>query len=89
LLKRDLIWIELIISDDHAGLKKARQAVLPGTAWQRCYFHLAQNAQSYAPSLNAREGIGAVIREESRVAISTSPMKQGWRHSMGGGHFYP
>lgn len=63
LLKRGLTGIELIISDDHAGLRKARQAVLPGTAWQRCYFHLAQNAQSYAPSLSAKEEIGTVIRD--------------------------
>jgi putative transposase len=63
LLKRGLIGVKLIISDDHAGLKKARQAVLPGIAWQRCYFHLAQNAQAYAPSLSAREEIGAVIRD--------------------------
>lgn len=63
LLKRGLTGVELIISDDHAGLRKARQAVLPGTAWQRCYFHLAQNAQCYAPSQNAKEEIGAVIRD--------------------------
>jgi putative transposase len=37
LLKRGLNGVELIISDDHAGLRKARRAVLPGTAWQRCY----------------------------------------------------
>jgi len=48
LLKRGLTGTKLIISDNHAGLKKARQAVLPGVPWQRCYFHLSQNAQSYA-----------------------------------------
>lgn len=63
LLKRGLTGVKLIISDDHAGLRKARRAVLPGTAWQRCYFHLAQNAQSYAPSLSAKEEVGAVIRD--------------------------
>lgn len=71
LLKRGLTGIELIISDDHAGLRKARQAVLPGTAWQRCYFHLAHNAQSHAPSLSAREEVGAVIRD-----IYNAPNKQ-------------
>lgn len=70
LLKRGLTGVRLI-SDDHAGLKKARQAVLPGTAWQRCYFHLAQNAQSYAPSLSAKEEIGAVIRD-----IYNAPSKE-------------
>lgn len=71
LLKRGLTGVELIISDDHAGLKKARQAVLPGTAWQRCYFHFAQNAQSYAPSQNAKEEIGAIIRD-----IYNAPSKE-------------
>jgi len=63
LLKRGLTGIELIISDDHAGLKKARQAVLPGVAWQRCYFHLAQNAQNYASSMNMKGEIAQTIRD--------------------------
>ena len=63
LLKRGLKGVELIISDDHAGLKKARQAVLPGTPWQRCYFHLSQNAQAYASSLSMREEISQTIRD--------------------------
>ena len=63
LLKRGLKGFKLIISDDHAGLKKARQGVLPGTPWQRCYFHLSQNAQAYASSLNMREEISQTIRD--------------------------
>jgi putative transposase len=30
---------ECVVSDDHAGLKKAIQEVLPKAAWQRCYVH--------------------------------------------------
>ena len=45
----------MIISDDHAGLKKARQAVLPAVPWQRCLFHMAQNAMHYAPSPMRKE----------------------------------
>lgn len=63
LLKRGLTGVKLIISDDHAGLKKARQATLPGTHWQRCYFHLAQNAQSYIPSINKRREIAETLRD--------------------------
>lgn len=63
LLKRGLTGIKLLISDDHAGLKKARQAVLPGTAWQRCFFHLAQNAQAYAPTMYLRQEIAGVLRD--------------------------
>lgn len=63
LLKRGLTGTKLIISDDHAGLKKARQAVLPGVRWQRCYFHLSQNAQSYASSLKIKGEISHTIRD--------------------------
>jgi transposase-like protein len=41
--------VPLIISDDHAGLQAARKAFLTGIIWQRCQFHLQQNAQSYMP----------------------------------------
>lgn len=63
LLKRGLKGVELIISDDHAGLKKARKTVLPGTPWQRCIFHLAQNAQSYAPSKTMRKEISYAMKD--------------------------
>ena len=38
------LGVTLIIADDHAGLKAARRAVLPSVPWQRCQFHLQQNA---------------------------------------------
>jgi putative transposase len=50
------------VSDDHAGLRAARQAVLPGAKWQRCQFHLAQNAIHHAPSLAIRKRIGPELR---------------------------
>ena len=33
----------MIISDDHAGLKTARESVLPGVPWQRCQVHIQRN----------------------------------------------
>jgi len=57
LVKRGLIGVKLIVSDDHAGLKAARRAVLPGVPWQRCQFHLQQNAQAYVTKLDQREPI--------------------------------
>ena len=63
LLTRGLKGVQLIISDDHAGLKKARQAVLPGTPWQRCLFHMAQNAMHYAPSQYLRKEIAQSVRD--------------------------
>jgi putative transposase len=60
---RGMRGLRLIISDDHAGMKSARIAVFPSVPWQRCQFHLAQNAQSYAPRQSMRLEIAEVIRE--------------------------
>ena len=62
LQKRGLRGVKLIISDDHSGLKKARMGVFPSVPWQRCQFHLAQNAQSYAPKKSMRQEIGEAVR---------------------------
>lgn len=37
----------MITSDDHVGLRAALNAVFPGILWQRCQFHLQQNARAY------------------------------------------
>ncbi len=52
----------LLISDDHRGLAAARRAVYPGVAWQRCQFHLQQNAQAYVPRLDQRAAVAQAIR---------------------------
>jgi putative transposase len=41
LVARGLSGVELVISDDHAGLVSAIAAVLPGASWQRCRTHYA------------------------------------------------
>lgn len=63
LLSRGMHGVRLGISDDHPGLKNARIAVFPSVPWQRCQFHLAQNAQSYAPKKSMRLEIGDVVRD--------------------------
>jgi putative transposase len=70
LQKRGLHGVQLFISDDHSGLKKARKAVFPGIPWQRCQFHLQQNAQAYVPKEEMKEQVGADIR-----AIFNAPDK--------------
>jgi transposase-like protein len=55
--------VQYIVSDDHAGLRAARRAVFGGATWQRCQFHLAQNAIHHAPNLAVRKRIGAELRE--------------------------
>lgn len=63
LQKRGLTGVELFISDDHAGLRKARVALFPSVMWQRCQFHLAQNAQAYVPKVEMRTEVGQAIRD--------------------------
>jgi transposase-like protein len=46
----------------HAGLKAARQAVFGGVPWQRCQFHLQQNAQAYVPRKEMQAEVAADIR---------------------------
>jgi putative transposase len=62
LIRRGLRGIKLIISDDHAGLKAARRAALPSVPWQRCQFHLQQNAHAYVPRLDQRKDVAQRIR---------------------------
>ncbi|MCI0356751.1 MAG: IS256 family transposase [Acidobacteria bacterium] len=59
---RGLCGMKLFVSDDHAGLKAARAAVFPSVPWQRCQFHLQQNAQAYVSRLEQRAPLGAEIR---------------------------
>ncbi len=62
LQKRGLHGMELFISDAHAGLKAAKRAVFPCIPWQRCQFHLQQNAQSYVPKKAMKAGVAFDIR---------------------------
>ena len=52
----------LLIGYAHQGLGAARQAVFPGVPWQRCQFHLQQNAQAYVPRLDQRALVAHQIR---------------------------
>jgi transposase-like protein len=62
LVGRGLRGVKLIISDDHSGLKAARQAVFGGLPWQRCQFHLQQNAQAYVPHKEMQKDVAEDIR---------------------------
>lgn len=46
---RGLAGVELVISDDHAGLRSAIAEVFAEAAWQRCYVHFLRNALDYMP----------------------------------------
>ena len=62
LRKRGLEVTKLITSDDHAGLRAARRAVFPNLPWQRCQFHLQQNAQAYVPNVALRLQVARDLR---------------------------
>jgi len=62
LTQRGLAGVELITSDDHAGLGKARIAIFGGVPWQRCQFHLQQNAQAYVSRRTLKSEVAADIR---------------------------
>lgn len=62
LVARGMKGIRLVISDDHAGLEVARRAVLGGLPWQRCQFHLQQNAVKYVPRKSMRKEVAEDIR---------------------------
>jgi transposase-like protein len=60
---RGLSGVQLFISDDHKGMKAARKAIFPSVKWQRCQFHMAQNAQAYAPKKSMQEELGEALRK--------------------------
>ncbi len=49
LKRRGLHGVEFVVSDDHAGLRKAIAEVLSEAVWQRCYVHFLRNALDYLP----------------------------------------
>ncbi len=61
LSERGLSGVKLFISDDHQGLKAARMSVFPSVPWQRCQFHMSQNAQGYATKVSMRKEIAQVM----------------------------
>jgi putative transposase len=62
LKQRGLHGVKLIVSDAHEGLKAARLATFAGVNWQRCQFHLAQNAMQHTPKVELRKQVADDIR---------------------------
>lgn len=59
---RGLHGVKLVVSDDHAGLQAAREARFTGVPWQRCQFHLQQNAGHHVPRVSMRGEVAADLR---------------------------
>lgn len=73
LKKRGLRGVDLITSDDHAGLVSAIKKVFQNVGWQRCQFHFSRNIvdaapKKYQPALRVelREVLQASTLEEAR-----------------------
>lgn len=62
LVARGLSGVQLITADAHEGLAAARRAVFGGVPYQRCQFHLQQNAQAYVPRHDLKGQVAADIR---------------------------
>ena len=58
---RGLGGVQLVISDAHAGLQQAIEAVLIGASWQRCRVHFLRNVLAQIPKGHA-EMVAAAIR---------------------------
>jgi putative transposase len=57
---RGLNGVRLVISDQHLGLKKAIEAVMVGSAWQRCRVHFMRNVLSRVKRTNTHMVIAAI-----------------------------
>ncbi len=62
LVDRGLHGVQLVISDDHQGLKGAAREVLIGAGWQRCMVHFTRNVVAQAPK-QAQPAVSAVVRQ--------------------------
>ena len=62
LVVRGLCGVQLITSDDHAGLEAARKAIFAGVAWRRCQVHLQQNAREYVTRVEQRQEVAGDLR---------------------------
>jgi putative transposase len=70
---------DLVTSDAHSGLKAALKAVMNGASWQRCQFHLQQNAQQYVTKQHLKTKVAADIRSvfnADNAALAEERLKQ-------------
>jgi putative transposase len=61
LTARGLAGVELVVSDDHRGLTKAIDALLPGASWQRCRTHFMRNLLTRVPK-SAQPFVATMVR---------------------------
>jgi putative transposase len=75
LIDRGLRGVELVVSDDHEGIKAAVAGELPGVKWQRCVVHFERNVLSHVPASSTAEvaedlkAIFKVRRQKTALAL--------------------
>jgi putative transposase len=76
LVDRGLSGVQLVVSDDHEGIKAAVSGELPGAGWQRCVVHFERNVLSHVPASEMGEvaddlkAIFKVRREKTAGALA-------------------
>jgi putative transposase len=88
LKRRGLSGVELVVSDDHEGLKAAIARHFQGAAWQRCQVHYARNLLGMVGYASRKElaadlkAIFAAPAREQALQIASS-VAQEWRKKKG------
>jgi len=76
LVDRSLSGVQLVVSDDHEGIKAAVAGELPGAGWQRCVVHFERNVLSHVPASEMSEvaddlkAVFKVRREKTARALA-------------------
>ncbi|AEJ38731.1 transposase, mutator type [Sulfobacillus acidophilus TPY] len=71
---RGLTGVDLVVSDDHRGLRKAIEQHFQGASWQRCQTHLTRNVLEAAPKSMQRELHGrlrSLFEAPDRATVDT------------------
>lgn len=63
LRERGMNHPRMVVTDAHEGLKAALATVLNGVPWQRCQFHLQQNASAHIPRREMKQTVHDEIRK--------------------------
>ena len=81
---RGLKGVELVVSDDHEGLKSAIERHFQGASWQRCQVHYARNLLGMVGHARRKE-LGADLRAifaaagRAQALAMTSEIARKWR----------
>ena len=76
LRERGLSGVQLVISDAHAGLKKAIARCCQGSSWQRCRVHFARNLLAKVPK-GSQDMVAAALRSVF-VQADAQAVEQQW-----------